>query len=734
MAVMPAFPPLCTILGARWNDLITRFDTAGFRLINSGLVSPVMDWVMVAATVLGGGTHQAVFCAALVIAGIARRQVNWRRAGYAGLAAAAMSTATVQICKHIWDRPRPLLAMFGVRVLEKPLFVHSFPSGHTMTAFAVAFACSAFVPRLRWVLIPFACLTGVSRIYVGAHFPIDVMFGALVGTFLGLAGAAIVRRWSELKEAGRGLIMLMRRYGAYILLVAMCAGMFFWGLGRTPFIGFDEGVYSECSREMLASGDYAVPRVGGDYFFDKPPLCYWLQAGSMRVLGVNPLGARLPTAIVGLLMVGWTVFLGGRLFGGKAGLYAGFALASSILYAVPARMAIMDQAFSFTISLALGAFLLTYLRLIPRWGYVGCWAAMGAASLIKGPAGVVLALITAVAFLVIRRDWRGIPRAMPALGIVAFLAIALPWHLIVQSRTGGAFAAEFFLHQNLARAMGQDFHHNSSLFLYIPLFALGFFPWSIFFIKAWDVHVRIRADGDDRTGQAALFAGVWTVSIIAVFSFAKSKLPGYILPALPGAALLVGLMWSKMVEAGKAAVLRPYAIASLAVASVFAVLLMIGPRLLPEPIPGLPNALIPMGACMLLGTLAALILVYTGRAAEAFAALCAGMAGFLVCLVVLGLPIASRKLSDPVVRMAEIVRGAVPPDGTVLSYRLKPAQPALGFYAGRTIPARDNDKHPICTGKTIYIVAQDDHAGELPSEKKPVASALPYVLYKLEKS
>ena len=293
LGVMPAFPPLFTILPARWNDLITRFDTAGFKLINSGLVSPAMDRVMVAATVLGGGTHQAVFCL-LLIAGIARRQVNWRRAGYAGLAAAAMSTATVQICKHIWDRPRPLLAMFDVRVLEKPLFVHSFPSGHTMTAFAVAFACSAFVPRLRWVLIPFACLTGISRVYVGAHFPIDVMFGALVGAFLGLAGAAIVRHWNEVKEAGRGLMLLMRRYGAYILLVAMCAGIFFWGLGRTPFIGFDEGVYSECSREMLASGDYVVPRVGGDYFFDKPPLCYWLQAGSMRVLGVNPLGARLP--------------------------------------------------------------------------------------------------------------------------------------------------------------------------------------------------------------------------------------------------------------------------------------------------------------------------------------------------------------------------------------------------------------------------------------------------------
>ena len=90
--------------------------------------------------------------------------------------------------------------MFDVRVLDRPLFGPSFPSGHTMTAFAVAVACSIFMPRLRYVLIPFACLTGISRIYVGAHFPIDVIFGGLVGVFLGLLGAAAVRRWSNSKS------------------------------------------------------------------------------------------------------------------------------------------------------------------------------------------------------------------------------------------------------------------------------------------------------------------------------------------------------------------------------------------------------------------------------------------------------------------------------------------------------------------------------------------------------
>ena len=262
---------------------------------------------------------------------------------------------------------------------------------------------------------------------------------------------------------------------AALVIVALAALATIPCLGSTTFYDRDEGYYAECAREMAASGDYTVPRVDGEYFFDKPPLCYWLQVGSMRLFGVNSLGARLPSAVIGLLMVGWTVFLGGRLFGKNAGTYAGFALATSIIYVVIARMAIMDQAFSFAISLALGTFLLTYLKMIPRWGYVGFWAAMGAASLIKGPAGAALVLLTAGAFLILRKDWRGIGRAMPVLGIIAFVAIALPWYVIVHKQTGGAFTTEFLVHQNLARAVGKDFHHNGSVFLYIPLFALGLY-------------------------------------------------------------------------------------------------------------------------------------------------------------------------------------------------------------------------------------------------------------------
>ncbi len=192
--------PLCTIGPESWNAALTKFDIGAFKLINSGLASPVMDHIMVTATIVGGGTYQSLMCLGFAVFGWRRRKPDWLRAGLAGLLAVMISTIVAAICKDIFNRPRPLISMFDVRIPDKALFGGSFPSGHTMTAFAIAFACSMCVPKLRYILIPFALLTGFSRIYVGAHFPLDVIYGGLVGAFLGLAAAAIVNRKSSASE------------------------------------------------------------------------------------------------------------------------------------------------------------------------------------------------------------------------------------------------------------------------------------------------------------------------------------------------------------------------------------------------------------------------------------------------------------------------------------------------------------------------------------------------------
>lgn len=498
-------------------------------------------------------------------------------------------------------------------------------------------------------------------------------------------------------------------------------------------MGLDEGLYAECSREMVVSGDFVVPRINGEYFFDKPPLCYWMQAASMKALGVGSLGARLPSAICGMLLVGLTLFVGNRLFGKHAGLFAGFALASSLLFAGIARMAIMDMAFSLMISAALGAFALAYLGAVSARGYLAFWAAMGLAALVKGPAGVVLICATIFIFILLRKDWGALRRMLPLPGIIVFLAITLPWYVLVQKHTGGVFLNEFIFRQNIDRAMGKAFNHNYNLLSYLPIFAFGFFPWSAFLPLAWGSHVKLRPTNDDKVGIGALFVAIWMVCIIGTFTLVKSKLPGYILPAFPAAALLVGLMWSRISEKGKLDVLKPYSIASLVVASLMAAGILVGQRYMRTPIPGLSTALLPMAIFVFTGAAAALVLIWTNRGKAAFGALCAGISGFLGFAFWFGLPAYSRTISEPMLRMSHEVSSVAISTDTVIAYQISNVQSEFPFYAERAvldIGKRSDLINELTSHKTVYVIAQKGRIQDLPAGGKLMSTIFPYMLYR----
>jgi len=153
--------------------------------------TPWLDPLMVFFTTLGLGAVQAAIALAVLAAGIVKGRAYWRRMGYAAIAAYGAAGVLSQVVKSFGDRPRPPLLLHDVRLVVKPLFVHSFPSGHTTTAFAAAIVWAAFFPRWRWVFFAIAALVGLSRVYVGVHFPFDVVGGALLGTLIGICCARI---------------------------------------------------------------------------------------------------------------------------------------------------------------------------------------------------------------------------------------------------------------------------------------------------------------------------------------------------------------------------------------------------------------------------------------------------------------------------------------------------------------------------------------------------------------
>lgn len=109
-----------------------------------------------------------------------------RKAGVLGLLALAAGTlCTNVVLKHLVGRERPWLTVEGLRYLVVERDPNSFPSGHTCAAFAAAGAWYAFLPK-KWMAVTglvLAALMGLSRLYVGVHFPSDVLAGALVGLF-----------------------------------------------------------------------------------------------------------------------------------------------------------------------------------------------------------------------------------------------------------------------------------------------------------------------------------------------------------------------------------------------------------------------------------------------------------------------------------------------------------------------------------------------------------------------
>ena len=170
---------------------------------------------------------------------------------------------------------------------------------------------------------------------------------------------------------------------------------------------------------------------------------------------------------------------------------------------------------------------------------------MALGMLAKGPVAPFLAAAVIVLFAMAARELRLVVRTLWLPGILLFCAVALPWYLAVQMRNP-QFFREFILQHNLARFSSDLYHHRQPFWYYLPVTALALVPWMVFVIAAFVESVRVwwaerksvSAEADLEL-QFGLFACCWLVVPVVFFSLSQSKLPGYILPAIPAGAVLL---------------------------------------------------------------------------------------------------------------------------------------------------------------------------------------------------
>ena len=375
----------------------------------------------------------------------------------------------------------------------------------------------------------------------------------------------------------------MRQIVQHQLWIVLAAAIvFFTNLGAAGLWDLDEPLYASCAREMLQRGDWVVPYYNGEIFFDKPPLMFWLMMSCFELFGVNEFAARFWSAVLGIGTALATYHLGRLLFRAEVGFWAGLAMTSTLIFTVSARAATVDCALTFVTTVAMLLFVIGCRSF--RWGdsctaapkcnwlcFALIYACLGVAVLAKGPVGMLLPVASIGLFLLVMNQpvtvptvrnetWRGrvaawltavarpfAPRNVlavvwqmrPLTGVAIVAAIALPWYVLVDRQTHGAWLEQFFGKYNLGPFLKPFMGHRGPFFYHFVAVLIGFFPWAVFLLPTVLQAVRrIREHHAWRPGYILL--ACWLAVFFGFWSACSTKLPHYVLPAYPALALLTG--------------------------------------------------------------------------------------------------------------------------------------------------------------------------------------------------
>ena len=338
----------------------------------------------------------------------------------------------------------------------------------------------------------------------------------------------------------------MRAPRDVLLLTALAGSLLLVGLGAVALTDRDEGANAEAAREMLEQASWITPTLGGAPRFAKPALVYWLTAGAYTVLGVGETAARLPSAVAALLLVLVQYAFARWAYGRDVGWRAALVLLLSVEYVAIGRMALTDATLALFTTLAAYAFMRGWWAPPPRgrWYALG-WVAAGLAALTKGPVGLLLPLAGVLVYLGIagglRQAWR---EAWPLRGLALLLLVALPWYVAMFWLHGWDYAARA-RGETLGRVLRPVTGPGGTALFYLPVLLVGFFPWSAFLpeaVRAGLRQARARAR-QSRREAVSVFAAAWLVAGLVLFSLAQTRLPHYVLPLFPAAALLVAASW-----------------------------------------------------------------------------------------------------------------------------------------------------------------------------------------------
>jgi 4-amino-4-deoxy-L-arabinose transferase-like glycosyltransferase len=285
--------------------------------------------------------------------------------------------------------------------------------------------------------------------------------------------------------------------------------------------------------------------------FEKPPLYYWGAAASFKIFGVSETAARLPSAISALLATLALAWLAWRMYGTETARWLLLLLPTTVGMISFSHAAATDMPFSGMLTIAMVCAAVV-LRLVPstegraspaRSSLSTAWSALvlfgfflGLAVLAKGPAGIILCGGAVFFWAIFTMRWRDAFRLLHPAAIAAFCVTALPWYILCARRNPDFFRV-FIIEHNFKRYLTPEFQHIQPFWFYVPVLLAALFPWTVLFgWAAFAGSFRLwRARRLDHFNWLLL---CWAGFTFLFFTISKSKLPGYVLPAVAPIVLL----------------------------------------------------------------------------------------------------------------------------------------------------------------------------------------------------
>ena len=348
-----------------------------------------------------------------------------------------------------------------------------------------------------------------------------------------------------------------------VVVIGICL---FSHLGALGLVGPDEPRYAWIARAMAQTGDWVTPRLYGSPWFEKPILYYWAAALGFALRLPAEWAARLPSAIAALAAALAIAWLGKKHYGSAQNQSGDHAFAISPALLAPmifsaslaaigfARAATPDMLFSASIALAMavaasclrragalrnGNAASTHNQKLSAGTLAIFGAFLGLGVLAKGPAAVILAGGAIGIWALATKQLRAALSLAHPIAIAAFCVVALPWYVIC-ARRNPDFLHIFIFQHNFERYLTPVFQHIQPFWFFVPITLLAVLPWTPFLLSTVS-EGRHTMRANTWKNSPGFFFACWALFPILFFSFSQSKLPSYILPAIPPLALLIAV-------------------------------------------------------------------------------------------------------------------------------------------------------------------------------------------------